>query len=161
MALLTAYSSSNMIVLQGKTQRITCGAPLDPVITIDADLSDKTAVGSVTVKTFFEMICHSTASFAYVGMDYDTAALCRDAMISKFTRTKSCWKFKEELSGKHYTVGWVQEGSGTVQEAEVLLQPMGGHMYQVVVNVDCEDVVYTETPGSVTFPYPSCMGDLK
>lgn len=48
----------------------------------------------------------------------------------------------------------------TVQEAEVSLQHMGGHMYKVTVNVDCEDVTYTKNPSGTTFAYPACMSDI-
>lgn len=35
MALLTYFDDRNMNTLQGKTQRITCGSPTDPVLTFE------------------------------------------------------------------------------------------------------------------------------
>ena len=90
MALLTYYDDRNKNTLQGKTQRITCGAPMEPVITYSAKLGEKP---DIKLSTWYEVICHSTASFEYVGMDYATADKCRTAMITKFTRTKTLWEF--------------------------------------------------------------------
>lgn len=162
MALLTDFNENNMNTLQGKTQRITCGAPTDPVITFNVKQGD---VPTVKVSTWYEMICHSTASFEYVGMDYATASRCRTQMISDFTRQKAIWEFDAgsyDPTTQTFFAGWKEKTNGaTVQEAEVSLQPMGGHMYKVTVNVDCEDIKYVETPAGVTFDYPSCMSNLK
>lgn len=79
-------------------------------------------------------------------MDYATADRCRTAMITKFTRGKSIWEFDSgsyDSTTRTFFAGWKEKSTGaTVQEAEVSLQPMGGHMYKVTVNVDCEDVRY-------------------
>ena len=162
MALLTYYNDKNMNILQGKTQRITCGVPTDPMITYEVKQGE---TPNVKVSTWYEVICHSTASFEYVGMDYATADKCRTAMITKFTRTKTLWEFDSGSYDKEtntFFAGWKQKTNGAiVQEAEVSLQPMGGHMYKVTVNVDCEDISYTTDPTSASFPYPSCMSDLK
>lgn len=64
MALLTSYSDANKIILQGKTQRITCGEPLSPLLTVNYEggsLSSDTPSISATVDTWYEMICNSTA----------------------------------------------------------------------------------------------------
>ena len=162
MALLTYYNDKNMNTLQGKTQRITCGAPMEPVITYSAKLGEKP---DIKLSTWFEVICHSTASFEYVGMDYATADKCRTAMTTKFKRNKTIWEFDSgsyDQETNTFFAGWKQKSNGAiVQEAEVSLQPMGGHMYKVTVNVDCEDILYTTDPTSASFPYPSCMNDLK
>lgn len=160
MALLKTYGSANKIILSGKTRRITCGTPSAPLLS-----ATKTEDGTITVTTdvWYEMICHSTASFAYVGMDLATAKKCRDAMITKFTRNKKVWEFKTTVDADKGTVkiGWVQSATGvTVQEAEVDLSSMGGHMYQVTVQADCEDVVMSTSPSSTTFAWPACMADL-
>lgn len=160
MALLTSYTAANRIVLSGKTRRITCGAPSAPVVS--ATKSEDGTI-SVTTDVWYEMICHSTASFAYVGMDLATAKKCRDAMIAKFTRTKRVWEFKTTVGADKGTVkiGWVQSSTGaTVQEAEVNLTQAGGHMYEVTVQVDCEDVLMTTTPSSGSFAWPACMADI-
>lgn len=162
MALLTDFNDKNKITLQGKTQRITCGSPTDPMLTYEVKQGE---TPSVKVSTWFEVICHSTASFEYVGMDYATADRCRNKMITDFTRTKTLWEFDAgsyDQATSTFFAGWKKKTNGaTVQEAEVSLQPMGGHMYKVTVNVDCEDILYTTDPTSVSFPYPSCMSDLK
>lgn len=160
MALLKTYGSANKIILSGKTRRITCGTPSAPLLSVT-----KTEDGIITVTTdvWYEMICHSTASFAYVGMDLATAKKCRDAMITKFTRNKKVWEYKTTVDADKGTVkiGWVQSATGvTVQEAEVDLSSMGGHMYQVTVQADCEDVVMSTSPSSTTFAWPACMADL-
>lgn len=158
MALLTSYTAANRIILSGKTRRITCGAPSAPTVSATKDED-----GTITVSAdvWYEMICHSTAGFAYVGMDYATAKKCRDAMISKFTRTKKTWEYKTTVSGGTVKIGWVQSSTGaTVQEAEVNLTPTGGHMYEVSVQVDCEDVVMTKTPSTTSFAWPACMSDI-
>ena len=158
MALLTSYTAANRIILSGKTRRITCGAPSDP--TVSATKSEDGAF-SVSTDVWYEMICHSTAGFAYVGMDYATAKQCRDAMIAKFTRTKSVWEYKTTVDGGTVKIGWVKSSTGaTVQEAEVNLTPTGGHMYEVTVQVDCEDVLMTTTPSSGSFEWPACMADV-
>lgn len=162
MALLTEFNDSNMNTLQGKTQRITCGAPTDPIVTLSVKQGE---APTIKVSTWYEMICHSTAAFEYVGMDYATADRCRTQMISNFTRKKTIWEFDAGSYNKEtqtFSTGWKQKTNGaTVQEAEVSLQPMGGHMYKVTVNVDCEDIEYVENPENVTFNYPSCMSGLK
>lgn len=160
MALLTTYSAANKVVLSGKTQRVTCGAPSDPTVTATAS-SDGTI--TVTADAWYEMICHSTASFAYVGMTYAAASACRDAMVAKFTRLKAVWEYttSTDTATGTVTLGWVRKTDGaTVQEAEVGLEPTGGSMYQVRVNVDCEDVVMTTSPSTQTFAYPACMADV-
>lgn len=160
MALLKTYSGANKIILNGKTRRITCGSPSDPVLSA-SNASD----GSISVSSdvWYEMICHSTASFAYVGMDLSAAKACRDAMIRKFTRGKKIWEYKTtyDPETKVIKIGWVQSATGAiVQEAEVDLTPMGGHMYQVTVQVDCEDTVMTTKPSSTSFSWPECMNDV-
>lgn len=160
MALLKTYSAANKIIINGKTRRITCGAPSDPILSA-SNASD----GSITVSSdvWYEMICHSTATFAYVGMDLAAAKNCRDAMIRKFTRSKKIWEYKTtyDPETKVIKIGWVQSATGaTVQEAEVDMTPMGGHMYQVTVQVDCEDVVMSTKPSSTTFAWPDCMADV-
>lgn len=64
---------------------------------------------SWSIDSWYEMICHSTASFEYVGMDLNTAKNCRDAMITKFTRTKSVWHFVDsgyDPTTKVFKAGW-------------------------------------------------------
>lgn len=160
MALLTTYTAANRIILNGKTRRITCGSPSDPLLS-----AKNAADGSITVSSdvWYEMICHSTASFAYVGMDLSAAKACRDAMIRKFTRGKKIWEYKTtyDPETKVIKIGWVQSATGaTVQEAEVDLTSMGGHMYQVTVQADCEDITMTTSPSSTTFAWPDCMADV-
>ena len=160
MALLTTYTAANKIILSGKTRRITCGAPSAPIVS-----ATKTEDGTIQVSSdvWYEMICHSTAIFAYVGMDLSTAKTGRDAMIEKFTRTKSVWEFKTTVNKEAgtVTIGWVKSSTGaTVQEAEVNLAHAGGHMYEVTVQVDCEDVVMTTSPSSTSFSWPECMSDV-
>lgn len=160
MALLTTYTAANKLILNGKTRRITCGTPSAPTVS-----ATKSEDGTITVTTdvWYEMICHSTASFSYVGMDLATAKNCRDAMITKFTRHKKVWEYKTTTNAETGVVkiGWVQSATGaTVQEAEVDLTPQGGHMYQVTVQADCEDVVMTTTPSSTSFSWPACMSDV-
>ena len=160
MALLTSYTAANRIVLSGKTRRITCGAPSAPIVSA-AKSEDGTI--SATAEAWYEMICHYTASFAFVGMDLATAKKCRDDMIAKFTRTKSVWEFKTTVNKEDgtVTIGWVKSSTGaTVQEAEVNLTHAGGHMYEVTVQVDCEDVVMTTSPSSTSFSWPACMADV-
>lgn len=80
------------------------------------------------------MTCNSTASYSYVGMTYNAASQCRDAMIRKYTRKTQMWEYVEEVlsSGSIY-FGWRDNGTGIVQEADISLNPQGGHMYQVDV----------------------------
>ena len=160
MALLTTYTAANKIILSGKTRRITCGPPSTPIVS--AAKSEGGTI-SVTTDVWYEMICHSTAAFAYVGMDFATAKNCRDAMITKFTRSKKIWEYKTtyDPETKVIKIGWVQSATGaTVQEAEVNLTHVGGHMYEVTVQVDCEDVVMTTSPSSTSFSWPACMSDV-
>lgn len=94
-------------------------------------------------------------------MTYDAASKCRDAMIKKFTRTKQVWQYVEEATQTSVYFGWKAQGQGTVQEAEISLNPVGGHMYNVDVAVNCEDIKYVKDPSGTTFSYPACMSDLK
>lgn len=93
-------------------------------------------------------------------MTYDAAASCRNAMIKKFTRQKTIWEYTTKVELGKVFIGWDTKGTGTVQEAEVNLTPMGGHMYQVIVNVDCQDIKMTKEPQTTTFSYPPCMSDV-
>lgn len=159
MALLTTYTDANKIIQSGKTQRITCSAPSEPLVTLAKGTDGNY---TATSEAWYEMTCVSSASFAYVGMTYAAASACRAAMIRKFTRTKTVWEYKATVAEDGTaSLGWVQSSTGaTVQEAEIDLTPMGGHMYQVSVIVNCTDVKYTTKPSTVTFAYPACMSDV-
>ena len=79
MSLLTTWGESNKVTTAGKTMRITCGPPTDPTLALKASAAG--GITDVSITAWYEMTCHYTASFSYVGMDYSTATNCRDAMI--------------------------------------------------------------------------------
>ena len=161
MSLINTYGKDNLVTLQAKTQRITCSTPTDAILTFS---SKKGETPKVSSDTWYEMVCHSTAAFEYVGMSQTAAEACKADMIAKFTRQKTIWYFDagsyDEETGS-FEVGWKQKTTGaTVQEAEVNMNPTGGHMWAVAVSVDCEDVKMVKEPGGVTFNYPACMSDI-
>ena len=82
---------------------------------------------------------YATKRFRYVGMTFDAALACRDAMITKFTRTfqMSIWN-GDVMSGR-----WDRMTGGTMCLADVSPNENEDGSYDVLVNVNEDDVVYS------------------
>lgn len=82
--------------------------------------------------------CHRYArkSFRYVGMTYSAASSCKTAIMTAFKRS-----FKNSVWDGAVNQGqWTVENGGSRLMAEVSMQPAGGDAWDVVVNVNEDDV---------------------
>lgn len=134
MGLLTTYSKSNRVVTNGKV--LSYSKQYRP-----GQWSYNETIS--TIHTYYQMWeCHRycTKSYMYVGMDLTTAEACAAAAIAYYTReTKSSfWNYNSPSDGDFTTIQ-----SGNVLMADVNIQQVEGHMYNVVINVREEDCRYT------------------
>lgn len=127
MALRTTYTDANLVIDEGLDVYYSSK-------TIQGDWTYAAGVSIVHLYTMVERHRYATKSFRYVGMNYETAVSCRNAMRAKFARTvySSFWE-----GG-----GWSRVYSGTMPMASVQILPDGGDAYSVVVNVSEDDVLY-------------------
>lgn len=157
MALLTTWGADNRVITAGKTKRITTEPIGSPATTVQ-----KQTDGSYTADTvqYYKVVGNFTARYSYVGMDLETALSCADAMRSQFTRQKQVWEYGLTKVGDSFRFKWENKGTGTVLEAEVCVEPMGGRMWQVSVNADCTDEKFVTNPLDTTMPWPQCFNDV-
>lgn len=160
MSLLTSYGTNNRVIECGKTKRITCSPVGDPVVTVYKGSDGK---AETSVDTWYKATCVCSATYSYVGMDYETASACAQAMISKFTRSKTIWEYgvdQERTTEGVFYFGWHEKTSGTVQEAQITLSHDEGRMYSVRVQAQTTDEKYLKNGAVPTFEYPSCFSDV-
>ena len=82
---------------------------------------------------------YATKSFRYVGMTYDAAKACRDAMIDYFTR-----KIKIDVWDGSATNGtWVTKDGGELLMADISLTRGDADEWSVHVRVSEDDTRYT------------------
>ena len=87
---------------------------------------------------------YATKRFRYVGMTYAAALTCRDAMIENFTRTFQMSVWNGDVMGGQ----WQRMTGGTMCLADVSPNENEDGSYDVIVNVNEDDVAYStvETP---------------
>lgn len=135
MGLLTTYNKSNRVVTNGKV--LSYSKIYKPGTWGATETQTQSAV------IYYQMWeCHRycTKSYMYVGMDLTTAEACAAEAIAYYTReTKSSfWNYNNPSDGDFTTVA-----SGNVLMADVSIQQVEGHMYNVMINVREEDCRYT------------------
>ena len=140
MGLLTTYGADNFILLDDyklKCNSLDAGQPEVAVLLSGAN-------PSVQVVTWKRGITEESLRFKYVGMDYETAQDCADALRDSLTYTKYPWQFGAYLSGQTMLYGW-HRGVGTpTLDSSVTVQKHGtGCMYDVVVDARAETENYT------------------
>ncbi len=128
--LKSSYDSTNFVLLDDykmKFNSLDAGQPEVAVLLS----GDTPAVSCVTWK---RGVLEESIRFKYIGMDYDTAQNCANAMRSLLTYQKTPWVYGVYLSAGNMLYGWHQ-GTGTpALDSEIALQKHGtGCMYDVVV----------------------------
>lgn len=159
MSLFTTYSTANRQILAGKTQRITVEPVGDPITTVEAQTG-----GTYKVETaqWYKSTCVCSAKYQYVGMTYDAASACAEAMRQKWTRDKTIWKYECTVDDttKMVEYTWKESTTGArVLDSEISLEYVAGNMWQVTVMATTTDVKLSTT-GATTWNYPSQFNDI-
>lgn len=129
MALLTSHSAANRVV--------------DSALVVTYSVSwqggswQQTSSMGITVASYdhmFEFRRRARKSYRYVGMTEAAANACKGAMIEKYTRSfsVSVW---DDFNGI-----WADQPGGTVPMADVAMSHNDDGSYDVVVNVNEDDV---------------------
>lgn len=129
--LLTSYNATNFVLLDDykmKFNSLDVGQPEVAVL-----LSGDSA--TVSCVTWKRGVMEESIRFKYIGMDYDSAQECAQAMRTDFTYTKYPWLFGDYISAGNWLYGW-HKGVGTpTLESNITVQKRGsGCMYDVVVD---------------------------
>ena len=99
---------------------------------------------TVTFVTWKRGVMHESCRFKYVGMDFDTAQDCADAMRSRFQYTKPTWQYGLYVEGGDILYGWHQGAQLPSMDTNVTVQKHGtGCMYDVLVDAQAEIETYT------------------
>ena len=139
MGLITQYSDANLVIEEGLTVTYSRMKIAGSWGWVSANMSG-------TYYYANEYHRYATKSFRYVGMTYDAAKSCRDAMISYFTRT-----VKTDVWDDSVTDGqWVTKTLGSLLMAEITLTHDDACMYSVHVRVHEDDVRYSKESDSFT-----------
>ena len=134
MALKTSYGSGNLRITAGLvinyTSKMTNGSWVGTSVT--------TSTAAVTYGYMWEAHRYARMGFRYFGMTRSAANGCRDAMIAKYTRTQHVREWVPTAG----TMGdWVNQSSdASVLMADVSLEPNEDGSWDVVVNVNEDDV---------------------
>lgn len=128
--LKSSYDSTNFVLLDDyklKFNSLDAGQP-EVAVLLSGDTPTLSCV------TWKRGVLEESIRFKYIGMDYDTAQDCANAMRSLLIYQKSPWVYGVYLSGDNMLYGWHQ-GTGTpTLDSEIALQKNGtGCMYDVVV----------------------------
>ena len=83
---------------------------------------------------------YATKSFKYVGMTYAAATSCRNAMISRFTRSTKIDAWDDSCTDG----AWVSKDGGSILMTSIALTHDDGCMWSVRVRVNENDVHYSK-----------------
>lgn len=152
MGLLTTYNKDNRVVTGGKTVSYS-RAMIPGQWTYNTSISTQTTYWQAWE---YHRYCYKT--YMYVGMDQTTAEACAAAAITYYTRTTktSFWNYNGPTDGT-----FTQVTSGSIPMADVQVQQVEGHMYNVVINVreeDCLLSISPDVPYSTLFAYTDSRG---
>ena len=129
MAIRTSYSSANLVIEQGLTvwnsNRLVHGTWAWESISL-----------SGVHVSMWEAHRYARQSFRYVGMTKDAADACVADMKDIYTRSIRSTRW----NGAANDGEWVREDGGTVLMAEISPTPNPDGSYDVVVNVNEDDV---------------------
>ena len=133
MALKTSYSDANIIVEE--PLKVTYSTQV-----ISGSWGWTSGNVSGSYNRMRENHRYATKRFRYVGMTHDAALACRDALIEKFTRDfkMSIWN-GDAMGGE-----WMSINGGTMCMADVSPEENEDGSYDVLVNVNEDDVKYTK-----------------
>jgi len=81
----------------------------------------------------------ATKTYRYVGMDFDSAKTKAESILQSFTREYWISQFEYDSSGAHF----YQYSGGIKPCATVSVNKMQGHMYEIIIQVNEEDVAYS------------------
>lgn len=138
MALLSNYSSANLVITEGKTVSYS-----QTRIYGSWSYTSGTTVTTYTEAWEFHRYC--SMSFEYVGMTYSAAMSCAEALVEKYTRS---FKLSEWDSSQGV---FVSTSGGSVPMASVAVAYDGGNAYSVRVSVREDDTRLKRTaPGEVS-----------
>lgn len=126
MALLSNYSSTNLVITEGKTVSYSKSR-----IYGSWSYTSGTAITTYTEAWEFHRYC--SMSFEYVGMTYSAAKSCAEALVSKYTRS---FKLSEWDSSQGV---FVSTSGGDMPMASVSVSYDGGSAYSVRVSVREDD----------------------
>lgn len=126
MGLLNSYSSANRVVLNGKTVSYSKSR-------IYGQWSYVSGVSVVTIYQAWEYHRYCQKTYQYVGMDYTTASKCAEEMIKKYTRSY-------DISEWNSNTGTFTDKTGSSMcMADVTIQKVAGHLYNVIISVREDD----------------------
>ena len=134
MALLTTWTDNNKVIEQGLTITYSVSKTFGTWTA-----TSSTASSAVEVYTqAWEIRRFAKATFKYVGLDYTSAKSCAQAMATAYTRTTkvSVW---DPTGQSMYDPEFVDIDGGSVLMADISIQHVEGHMYEVIISIGEED----------------------
>ena len=147
MALLTSYGANNRVVDSGLV--VTYSKRL-----ISGNWGYTSGNMSGYYNYMIELHRYARKSYRYVGMTYDAAISCRNAMITYYTRTV----YQSEWNGNSANGSWNVVNGGTQVMADISVQHSDDNAWDVVINVNEDTCRYWKTPGDGgTTPYFNVM----
>lgn len=129
---LTSYSANNLVIEEDYNVRFNEILVGDPEVTVEFDLSGNPAM---QINSWYRTQQEETARWRWVGMNYDTAQNCANAVRNALTFEKYTWQFGTYLSGTTLLYGYYKDKAAPVLESDVAVVKNGnGSMYDVVVD---------------------------
>lgn len=129
MSLLTSHSSANRVVDSALVVTYSCSL-----------LSGSWSYTSANVTGYYQYMweLHRRArkSYRYVGMTYDAAQTCKAAMLALYQRAVRTSKWRDDVMGGQ----WDRTSAGNVPMADVAVAHNDDGSYDVVVNVNEDDM---------------------
>lgn len=129
MALFTSHGDDNLVIEQGL--RVWTSNRL-----IHGNWEWESISLSGTFASMWEAHRYARQSFRYVGMTKAAADDCADELKEKYTRSIRSTRW----NGAAREGEWVREDGGTVVMAEIVPTPNPDGSYDIVVNVNEDDV---------------------
>lgn len=116
MGLLTTYTDANKVIDSG----LTISYSKSKVFGSWTATSTTASTASVTYNEAWEYRRHAQGTFRYVGMDYDTALSCANAMVTKYTRSTIISKW-DPTGQSMYNAEFIDVSGGNVPMADVAI----------------------------------------
>ena len=143
MSLLNSYGSDNLVIDSGLV--VTYSKSL-----VSGGWGYTSANVSGSHDYMWELHRRARQSFRYVGMTYDAAQTCKTAMIAKYTRS-----FKMSLwDGSSMGGSWTDNPAGSMPMAEISVAHNEDGSYDVLVNVNEDDMRMRKVDGDVSPSVP-------
>lgn len=139
MALLNTYTSANRVVTNDKVVTYS-------MTKLNGNWSWFDGVYTHTYYWAWEIHRYCTKNYKYVGLDLATAQACAAAMVTKYTREFKASIYEAPGMGQG---SFIDYSMGRRCMAEVSINQVAGHMYEVVISVT-EDDSRMRTPDQTT-----------